>query len=214
MLENLTRHLSQTLVAAAVCLPMVGFEAAWAQSQHPAWQINLPSSSLTFNTTKSGVAGVGGVTETMRFNHFKGGMDAQGNIQLHIDLASVDSGIAIRDERLQTMFWQVATHPNVNFTAKVKPEDLQKINAGKASLTVTVAGQLTMAGQSKPIQAELHVTPLHNKRIISTRRAVVINAGDFGMTEGVEALRAIMGLTYLSTSAPVTFQLELTPSVL
>jgi hypothetical protein len=69
-----------------------------------------------------------------------------------------------------------------------------------------------MASQSKAIKAELQVTPVHNKRMVSTREAIIINANDFGLNSGVETLRVIMGLSYLSTSAPVTFQLELTPS--
>ncbi len=174
------------------------------------WQINLPASSLTFNTTKAGAAGVGGVTETMRFKAFKGGVDAQGRIQLDIDLTSIDSGIDIRNERLQTMFWNVAAHPSVNFSAQIKPEDVQKINASKESLALWVEGQLTMAGQTKPVKVYLQITPMNGKLMVSTRQAIIINANDFGLNAGVEALRAIMGLNFLSSSAPVVFALELT----
>jgi polyisoprenoid-binding protein YceI len=212
MHQNFTQHLSQALLVATIYLPIFGFGSAMAQGASPNWQVHLPASSLTFNTTKSGAVGIGGVTETMRFKSFKGGMDAQGNIQLDINLASIDSGVMIRDERLQTILWNVATHPVVSFKAKIKPEDLQKINAGKESVGITVDGQLSMASQSKAIKAELQVTPVHNKRMVSTRQAIIINANDFGLNSGVETLRVIMGLSYLSTSAPVTFQLELTPS--
>jgi polyisoprenoid-binding protein YceI len=139
-------------------------------------------------------------------------MDAQGKVLLDIDLSSVDSGIEIRDQRLKTIFWNVATHPVVTFVSQIKAADLQKINAAKESVQLTVEGLLSMAGQSKPIQAQLQVTPLNNKLIINTRQAIVVNASDFGLSTGVEALRAIMGLNYLSTSAPVSFQIELVMS--
>lgn len=198
-------------MAVITCLLISWHGSAAAQGASPTWQVHLPKSSLTFNTTKAAVAGIGGATETMRFKHFKGGMDAQGNIQLDIDLTSIDSGISIRDERLQTMFWNVAEHPSVKFRAKISPDDLQKINAGSEAVDVTIEGDLTMAGQTKPIKTALKVVPSRNMRIVSTRQAIVINANDFGMASGVEALRAVMGLNYLSTSAPVTFHLELVP---
>lgn len=210
MIKNLTQRISGALVVAALCLPWVGVGTAMAQSQSLNWQINLPASSLTFNTTKSGAAGVGGITETMRFKSFSGGMDSKGRLQLNIDLASIDSGISIRDERMQTLFWNVVSQPRVTFSATLKKDDLQKINAGKESVTVAVEGLLSMAGQTKPVKTELQVTPVHNKLMVSTRQAIVINANDFGLNAGAEALRAIAGLSFVSTSAPVSFQLELT----
>lgn len=145
----------------------------------------------------------------MRFKSFKGGLSSQGKIELTIDLSSVDTGISIRDERLQTMFWNVTAHPTVNFAAQLSSEEMKKISAGKESVVVMVEGQLTMAGQTKPIKTQLQVTPANHKLYVNTRQPIVINANDFGLNAGVETLRAIMGLNYLSTSAPVTFALEL-----
>ena len=51
------------------------------------------------------------------------------------------------------------------------------------------------------------VLTIGNGEISSDR----IDAKDFGLTPGVEALRAIVGLNFLSTSAPVSFQLALKP---
>jgi hypothetical protein len=70
-----------------------------------------------------------------------------------------------------------------------------------------------MAGQSKLIKTQLRVTALEGKWWVSTRTPIVVKADDFGLTSGVEALRAIMGLNYLSSSAPVNFQLEMVPAV-
>ena len=110
---------------------------------------------------------------------------------------------------MQNMFWNVATHPSVSFVGQLSADDMKNIATGKASNAVMVEGQLTMAGQTKPIKAALQVIPAQHKLYVSTRQPIVINANDFGLNAGVEALRAIMGLNYLSTSAPVTFALEL-----
>jgi polyisoprenoid-binding protein YceI len=184
---------------------------AFASETAPSWMVNTAASTLTFNTTKAGTAGVGGITEIMRFTRYEGGVDAKGRISFKIDLTSIDSGIAIRDERLQTMFWNVGTQPSVTFSAQLSPETLQKLS--KEAMVLDVDGQLTMAGQTKPAKTQLQVTPVNGKVLVSTRRPILVKADDFGLTPGVEALRAIMGLNFLSSSVPVNFSLEMTQKV-
>lgn len=197
--------------ALSLSLWLGGAAQAWANKAHSAWDIQLADSSLTFTTTKSGAAGVGGAIETSRFQKFKGGLDAQGRIQLQIDLRSVDSGIQIRDERLQTLLWKVNVHPTVQFSAQIAPDKLKLINAGQGTVPLTVDGQLSMSGQTVPIKAQLTVVSMKGALSVSTREAIVIDAKDFGLATGVEALRAIVGLNFLSTSAPVSFNLALKP---
>lgn len=180
-----------------------------AQQSAPAWRINPSASSLSFSTTKAGSAGVGGITEVMRFRSFKGGLDTQGRIHLDIELKSVDSGIALRDERLQTMLWNVSSQPAVHFSAQIQPEVWRTLQQGHASMTIALDGVLTMAGKSKSVQSQLTVALVGDKLLVSTRYPIIVNANDFDLQGGVEALRAIMGLNFIATSAPVTFQLEL-----
>ena len=202
------RSLSKSLLfPLALGLTALTAALAFASETAPTWMVNTAASTLTFNTTKAGAAGVGGITETMRFTRYEGGLDAQGHIAFKIDLTSIDSGLAIRDERLQTIFWNVGTHPSVTFAAQLAPETLMKIS--KETTVVEVDGQLTMAGLTKPVKAQLQVTPVNGKVLVSTRRPILLKADDFGLTPGVEALRAIMGLNFLAATVPVNFSLEL-----
>ncbi len=171
------------------------------------WSVNSKTSSLTFNTTKAGAAGVGGITETMRFDRYEGGIDAQGRIHFKIDLSSIDSGIGIRDERMQSMLFNVVSYPSVTFAAQIKPEEQKKLS--QEPVLLDLDGQLTMAGQSKPVKAQLLAYSANGKVFVTTRKPILIKADDFGLTAGVEALRAIMGLNFLGSTVPVTFQLEL-----
>ncbi|MFV0275687.1 MAG: hypothetical protein ACK5HY_00645, partial [Parahaliea sp.] len=43
-------------------------------------------------------------------------------------------------------------------------------------------------------------------RVVTTR-PVVVNAGDFDLVKGIEALRQVAGLKTISTAVPVTFSL-------
>jgi polyisoprenoid-binding protein YceI len=129
--------------------------AALAKSALTPLRVHTAGSVLNFNTTK---AGVGGVTETMHFRRFEGGLDAQGRISLNIDLSSIDSGIGIRDERMQSMLWNVGQYPSVSFSGQVKPEALPS-KTGE-TVVLEVQGELTMVEQRKPITALLQVSVL------------------------------------------------------
>lgn len=203
---------ASTIVMASAALafaatPGVTLAQTAATDSAPLWQIHSKSSSLTFNTTKAGAAGVGGIVETMQFTRYSGGLEANGRIHLKIDLSSIDTGISIRDERLQTLFWNVANAPSVTFSGQLKADDQKKLL--KEPVALEVEGSMTMAGVTKPIKAQLQVTPVNGKLWVSTRRPVLVKAEDFGLTPGVEALRAIMGLNFLAGTVPVNFQLEL-----
>jgi polyisoprenoid-binding protein YceI len=194
---------TSTLIVACATAP------GSAPARNSAWSIDSGQSSLNFVTTKAGQPGVAGIGEIQTFKRFSGDLDATGQIKLNIDLASVDTGIEIRDERLRTMLWNIKATPQATFSAKLGPEDLTKMAAsGVADLDVT--GQLELAGQTKPVNAKLRVSRLGtDKLMVLTRTPILINSNDFGLRAGVEALREVMGLNFISASAPVTFALVL-----
>jgi polyisoprenoid-binding protein YceI len=172
------------------------------------YQLDASQSTLNFVTTKAGQPGTAAVIESQSFKRFSGGVDALGRINLDIDLASVDTGIEIRDERLKTMLWNVKLTPRASFTAKL-PSDVVTSFSTAGFKDIEVAGTLQMAGLSKPVSAKLRVLTSGQKMSVVTREPILVNANDFGLKPGVEALREVMGLNVLSPAAPVTFSLSL-----
>ena len=173
------------------------------------WQIDAAQSSVNFVTLKAGQAGVGGVAEVQAFRRFSGALSADGQIKFTIDLASVDTGVDIRDERLRTMLFNVGATPQATFTAKLDAATLKGIDTS-SSRDVDVEGALSLAGSQKPVAAKLRVVRLGNDAMMVTTRApIVVNANDYGMRGGVEAMREVMGLNFLASAAPVTFALVL-----
>lgn len=177
------------------------------------WVVDGTQSNLNFVTTKAGQAGVGGIGEVQTFKRFTGGMDATGQIKLVIDLASVDTGVEIRDERLRTMLWNIKATPQATFTAKLSAENLTKLSSdttGDATSDMDVAGQLELAGQTKPVNAKLRaIRTSGNKIMVVTRAPIIINSNDYGLKAGVEAMREVMNLNFLASTAPVSFSLVL-----
>jgi polyisoprenoid-binding protein YceI len=177
-----------------------------ATGAHAAWLVDNAASQLSFVTTKASQAGVGGVQEVQRFKSFQGGVDAQGRISLSVDLASVDTGVEIRDERLRTLLFNSA--PAATFSAQLATGWATGLD--KAPLDLDVAGQFTLAGQARPMTAKLRVARLGDGRLwVASRAPLVVSLADHGQSAGVEALRAVMGLNYLAGVAPVSLSLTL-----
>lgn len=171
------------------------------------YRVDAAQSQLQFVTLKSGQAGAGGVAEVQKFTRFSGGIDAAGAVVLDIDLASVETGVAIRDERLRTLLFNVPVNPSARFSAKVDPGLLKDLAKG-ASRDVEAAGQLRLAGQSRDVTAQLRLVRLVDGGLqVSSRSPLVIDLAAFGLKPGVEALREIMGLNFLAASAPVNLTL-------
>jgi hypothetical protein len=99
--------------------------------------------------------------------------------------------------------------PQARFAAQLDPALARSLTQA-ASSDVDLKGTLTLAGQSKPVDAKLRLTRLAGGALqVSTRAPIVIDANQYGMRAGVEAMREVMGLNFLASSAPVSFSLVL-----
>lgn len=218
-MNRFNTNVKKSLVAAALVVTAATLAACASGTgstpiANTGWAIDGAQSSLNFVTTKAGQAGVGGIGEVQSFKRFTGGMDNAGQIKLVIDLASVDTGVEIRDERMRTMLWNIKATPQATFTAKLSADDLAKLSNDTAS-DIDVAGQLELAGQTKPVNAKLRATRMSGGKImVATRAPIIINSNDYGLKAGVEAMREVMNLNFLASTAPVNFSLVLNAQTL
>lgn len=170
---------------------------AWAD-----WALNNDQSQLSFISIKKG-----DIAEVHRFDQLEGSVDNKGNVKLVIELASVDTAIPIRDQRMREMLFDTKVFPRATLTAKVDANKVSKLAVGDMMVN-TMEGQLSMHGQSSPVTAELVVARLGSDTLlISSRKPVVLQAGDFDLLEGVEKLREVAGLDSISKAVPVNFVL-------
>jgi polyisoprenoid-binding protein YceI len=195
-------------ILVALTAALLGCVNAPAQNAPTAgWRLEPTQSSINFVTTKAGQPGVAAIAEVQAFRRFHGELNSQGQVQFSIDLASVDTGIEIRDERLRTMLFNVGATPQATFSAQIDPALLRELSATGVR-DIDLNGRLTLAGQSQPVIAKVRVGALGAGLIsVSTRAPIVVNASDFGLRAGVEALREVMGLSMISSAAPVSFAL-------
>ena len=166
------------------------------------WTLNNDRSALSFVSTKAI-----NVAEVHRITDLSGSIASDGQVDVAIGLSSVDTGIELRDDRMRDMLFETEQFGMASVSAKVDPEIFGKLGPGD-SRQIIVEAVLSLHGVSRPLQIEFTVARSGESRLIATSaRPVVVNATDFGLGAGVEALREIAGLPSISLAVPVSFVL-------
>ncbi|MEF8793947.1 YceI family protein [Thiohalorhabdus sp.] len=165
------------------------------------WQLDGERSSLYFLSIKKNE-----VAETHHFDRLSGKY-AKGQAQLAIDLASLETGIDIRDKRMREKLFEVDTYPSAAITVAVAEQRVTDLKPGEQTLLDATA-ELELHGNRQRVDTALTVTRLADGTLqVANARPLVINAGAFELARGVEKLRAIAGLPSISPAVPVQFSL-------
>lgn len=177
-------------------LTSIALLAGSAQAQ---WSLDNSASTLSFVTVKADHVG-----EVHTFDQLSGSIDDRGNVEIMVELASVNTLIDIRNERMQSMLFETNLFPRAMITGDVDLASFVKMSPG-ASITAQVEFELDIHGVSNSYNTELIVTRLASGVVASTSKPIIVTAASHGLVDGVEALREIAGLPSISRSVPVTF---------
>ncbi|MEM1315006.1 MAG: YceI family protein [Pseudomonadota bacterium] len=168
------------------------------------WTVDGEASVLNVFSLKDGE-----VAEQHAFTRLSGGVAASGEARVEVSLASIATGIEIRDERMREMLFQVADWPLAEIRAQVNPAAFEGLVPGQAARVETVL-TVEAYGESADYPAALVVSRIDQDRAaVSTADPIVVRAGDFGYGDGIDALRDVAGLDSISYDVPVVFLLVL-----
>jgi len=173
----------------------------WAQ-----WDLSNEESQLNFVTVKSLKIG-----EVHRFEQLTGSISDTGQVNLSIDLDSVETNIGIRNDRIKKELFETDSFLKATASGFIDVNKLGRLDVGE---TYTESVQLTLSfhGVAHKVTNDVRVTKLNNNKLLVTSlMPVVINASNYGLTAGVEKLRALAGLPSISDAVPVTFSLIFNP---
>jgi len=177
-----------------LCMPMSGWAAEWS--------LDAGESSLHFVSVKKGTVG-----EVHHFNTLHGSLDG-GQALVSVDLTSVETGVAIRNERMQTMLFDVSHFATATVSADVSSLKLAALKPGE-TVSATVPLTLSLHGIEQQLPVEVTVVGLADGALlVSSRAPIIIKAADFGLGDGIEALRDAAKLPSIAAAVPVTFQLR------
>lgn len=166
------------------------------------WELVNDESSLHYVSIKDTDAG-----EINSFKQLNGSVSANGSVSLSINLASVETGIPIRNERMQEMFFEVAKFAQANISGDVDLARVSELAVGD-SYTDSITLKLSLHGVSNEVASGVQITKLSQERMLVTSlEPVIVNAGDYKFVDGIEKLREAAKLPAISMVVPVTYSL-------
>ena len=155
-------------------------------------------SSVSFATIKNQF-----VVEPAIIDTLSGTLDNNGKFDVVIDLTSVETGIPIRNTRLNEIFFESAKHAPVKVVGQVDWSAL-----GEGSHKVIVPAEVTLFGKSKSVEFPVVVLNAGNTVMVSSSAPVIIGASDFGIpTKNLTNLAATVGGIKISDRVPLTLNL-------
>ena len=171
------------------------------------WAVDPEGSYVGFATVKNDL-----IAENHSFTQVTGSVSDAGVAIINVALASVETLIPIRNERMQSMLFDVAQHPIATVTSQINTKEFTSLTVGE-SKTMTL-----------DMQVDLHAIVLKKAVLVKVTRSsqttfevsslgpIVIHASQFALSDGVESLRKIAGLQSIGLMVPVTFDLSLVRS--
>ncbi|MBC6414618.1 MAG: YceI family protein [Chromatiales bacterium] len=165
------------------------------------WQLDSERSAITYLSSKQATIDTSMIFESNLFHKFSASIkDSQ--LELTIDLSSLDTKVAIRDERVAEHVFLTQQYPYAVVTATI--DDIEQITYQRLQTTAMLA----MRGQSHSVQAELIIERINPDTLrIQTVTPVLVDANAYGMLEGFAKLKALVGLMQIPTVIPVSLHL-------
>ena len=158
------------------------------------WQVQPENSAINFVSTKQSH-----IREVHQIQSFDVSVQDEKQVSLKLDLSSVESGIPIRNERMREMLFDVSNFRYATLTFQL-PTSLNTIT--KAT-RYEISAQLQLKGKQAPVQLDILLSPGNEQITATLLKPVIVSAQQFGLEQGVEALRKIAGLTSIGYSVPV-----------
>lgn len=169
------------------------------------WTLDPERSAVTYVTIKST-----NIPENNHFKEMRGQIDATGQVVVTLMLDSVETLVPIRNERMREILFDTANYKDAELKARIDPKALESLPVGQIQ-RMAAEGQLTLHGQSQTLTLSMMVGRLDaDTLMVAGAEPLLIEASKFGLSEGVEKLRAIAGLPSISEAVPVVFVVTFT----
>ena len=178
-----------------------------ASTVNAAWTLNNEASRQSFVSLKKDQ-----VAEVHKFSHLSGSITKDGSVEITIQLASVDTAVPIRDERMRSMLFKSDLFPKATVSGKVDLVNLKSLELGQFQRD-EIEISLSLHGQSKALKIEVLVVKLQGgSLLVPSINPVIVNAADFELAQGVLELTKVAELPAISAAVPVTLSFVFNPT--
>ncbi|MDE1351610.1 YceI family protein [Vibrio aestuarianus] len=155
-------------------------------------------SSVSFATIKKQY-----IVEPAMIKTLSGTLDSNGQFNVSIDLNGIDTGIKIRDTRINEIFFESDKYSLVKVSGKV-----DWVSSGEGSHKINVPAEVTVFGKTNSIEFPVIILNAGDTVMVSSSSPVIIDAGDFGIpSKNLADLAATVGGIEISDRVPLTINL-------
>lgn len=168
---------------------------AYAEKQ--SYKLNQALSQVSFATIKKQY-----VVEPAKITQLSGEIKTNGQVSLQVPLKEISTGISIRDDRLNAIFFETIKFPTVNITADVT----DSLKTAKAVERKTMTFNVEIYGKTKPILADVIISQSDSHIVVSSLAPLIIKAKDFSIpAANLINLATTVGNIAISSTVPVNF---------
>ncbi len=168
-----------------------------------AWTLVPGQSHVVYTSIKVFPDKQASAAENNHFESLSGAVSDDGSAEVRIDLASVATNVAIRDERMRTIVFETENHPEAIISAQVPPSVIGQDGVHQIDLSMV----LSLKGVAKPLTVPVIVNTSGTRTTVTALQPVLVAADDFGLDGGLLELTKLAGLMYIPTTVPVYFNL-------
>jgi len=166
------------------------------------WQLDATQSTIHFISIKKDT-----IAETHSFKQFSGEVNSSGEATVAIDLASVETMIPIRNERMNEFLFETVKFPKATIQTTIQPSMIHALKPGEKKV-LPLSLQVNFHGKEQTIDGKFTVIKLNDKTIsVNSVSPLIVNARAFELVAGVNKLKELAGLPSISEAVPVTTQL-------
>jgi hypothetical protein len=181
-----------------------GFAILATPALSDVWTVDTANSTFGFASIKNG-----DLAEVHEFGALDGEVSERGAAEIRVQLASVDTRIDIRNERMRDLLFNVAQFPLATIKAQVEIAGYEDLEIG-ARTGAEIEIDVEANGESATYYAIVNVTRIDEGAVsVSAAEPIMVDATEFGYGAGIEALRNVAGLDSISVIVPVTFDIVL-----
>ena len=166
------------------------------------WLLNPKLSNVYMQTVKANA-----VFETHQFAAVEGNVGKEGDVSIRIDLASLETGIDVRDVRMRFLMFETFKYPHALITAKLDKDKVRAISS-ETRIAYPLAFTLDMHGVKQEMKAQVWITRIGDTTVsVSTIQPIVVTTDSVGLSKNLAKLIEVIGGTPIASAASITFDL-------
>ncbi|VFT28971.1 YceI-like domain-containing protein [Pseudomonas aeruginosa] len=153
------------------------------------WQLEPDYSRISFVSVKRAK-----MAEVQRFDRLSGQIDKQGVARIVVPLGTLDSGLALRDERMKDNFFETSRFPEATVESRLDMAGFDDLRVGQSRVE-KLDFTLDLHGQQRRLKADVLVTRQGEGLVqVATLEPVLLKLLDFDLEEKLKPLKEMANI--------------------